>query len=172
MDLQSLQSYYSLISDGNLNELYLEGEALENLQEIERLGSGYAVGKARALLHLNNQGFSYVEPILSQNGLLLAKGPNAVVRPKLVEHNFSLYPNPAQTEVALQWDPLQGDWANEPIEIQIRSCSGQLIYQHTVSKADSHSHVLDVSHWTKGLYLVEVRQVDRLLYLDKLFVKP
>lgn len=86
--------------------------------------------------------------------------------------NFSLYPNPAQTQVVLQWDPLQGDLANEPIEIQIRSSSGQLIYTYKILKTYLGSYMIPLKNFQSGLYSVQVFQNSMPIYFVKLIVNP
>lgn len=172
IDFQSIQSYYNLFLDGNLVESQLEGDALETIQELEATGSGYAVGKARALLKLNGYNVSYVEPIIDQNGLLLNKREMNLERPAFPVQSFSLFPNPARDRVALQWEAPSEALFEDGLKVQIRNSSGQLVLEESISDPALNSHLISIENWKPGLYLVQVLQGEEAIYQEKLIKQP
>ena len=103
-DYYSMVDYYNLLRNRSTEEYQIEGQAMTTLMNIEATGSGYAVGRARALLKLNNQPVSYVEPLIDQNGALMSKRAMVVDRPEFASQTFAMYPNPASTVAFIQWD--------------------------------------------------------------------
>jgi len=73
--------------------------------------------------------------------------------------DISVYPNPAQDEVYVSW---RTD-ANEPLTIRLYNSLGQTLTETTISKPEaSGTQTLSLRTLSKGLYLVEVRQGERL----------
>ena len=73
--------------------------------------------------------------------------------------DISVYPNPAQDEVYVSW---RTD-ANEPLTIRLYNSLGQTLTETAISKPEaSGTQTLSLRTLSKGLYLVEVRQGERL----------
>lgn len=73
--------------------------------------------------------------------------------------DISVYPNPAQDEVYVSW---RTD-ANEPLTIRLYNSLGQTLTETAISKPEaSGTQTLSLRTISKGLYLVEVRQGERL----------
>jgi hypothetical protein len=73
--------------------------------------------------------------------------------------DISVYPNPARDEVYVSW---RTD-ANEPLTIRLYNSLGQTLTETTIFKPEaSGTHTLSLRTLSKGLYLVEVRQGERL----------
>jgi len=73
--------------------------------------------------------------------------------------DISVYPNPAQDEVYVSW---RTD-ANEPLTIRLYNSLGQTLTETAISKPEaSGTQTLSLRNLSKGLYLVEVRQGERL----------
>jgi len=73
--------------------------------------------------------------------------------------DISVYPNPAQDEVYVSW---RTD-ANEPLTIRLYNSLGQTLTETVISKPEaSGTQTLSLRTLSKGLYLVEVRQGERL----------
>jgi len=73
--------------------------------------------------------------------------------------DISVYPNPAQDEVYVSW---RTD-ANQPLTIRLYNSLGQTLTETAISKPEaSGTQTLSLRTLSKGLYLVEVRQGERL----------
>jgi hypothetical protein len=168
----SMVDYYNLLRNLSSEENHIEGQAMTDLMAIEATGSGYAVGRARALLKLNNQAVSYVEPIIDQNGALMSKRSMALVRPEFATQSFSMYPNPVNSIAVIQWDAdAEGLWQEE-LTIRVSNLTGAVIYEKVIPDAAINTAQINVESWSPGLYLLEVLNDARPIFNEKINVKP
>ncbi len=171
-DYYGMMDYYNLLRNLSTEEYQIEGQAMTDLMDIEATGSGYAVGRARALLKLNNQPVSYVEPLIDQNGALMSKRALVVDRPEFALQTFDIYPNPASTVAVIQWDAdKEGLWEEE-ISIRIMNMVGAVMHDQVIPDASINAAQINVSSWTPGTYIVEVLNKDISIFKRKLNVKP
>lgn len=72
-----------------------------------------------------------------------------------LKNSFNLYPNPSSNNVTIEID-------NEDIEtLIVFNLLGKIIYQKTTNE---NSLTIDVSNWTKGIYLVKIKNnVEKLI---------
>jgi len=171
-DYYSMVDYYNLLRNLSTEEYQIEGQAMTDLMDIEATGSGYAVGRARALLKLNNQPVSYVEPLIDQNGVLMSKRAMAVDRPEFASQTFALYPNPASTVAVIQWDAdKEGLWEEE-ISIRVINVAGAIVYDQLIPDASINAAQINVESWLRGTYIVEVISKQTTIFKQKLNVQP
>ncbi len=171
-DYYSMVDYYNLLRNLSTEEYQIEGQAMTDLMNIEATGSGYAVGRARALLKLNNQPVSYVEPLIDQNGVLMSKRAMVVDRPEFASQTFALYPNPASTLAVIQWDAdKEGLW-DEEISIRVINVAGAIVYDKLIPDASINAAQINVESWLPGTYIVEVISKQSTIFKQKLNVQP
>lgn len=66
---------------------------------------------------------------------------------------FTLYPNPAQERLSLQWaGPLK---AGERVHVRVMDAQGRTVYTHTLATSSVHSWAL--SAWPSGVYFLQAR---------------
>ena len=80
----------------------------------------------------------------------VATGVNAISN----EVVFSMYPNPAHNQVLVQVDHL-----NKPTVINVRNILGQSVIAQSISTSETQ---LDLSTLANGVYIVELRQGDKV----------
>jgi hypothetical protein len=171
-----MQDYYSILTsaleeDTRLDELGSDKiDALVALDEGE-LNSGFAVGKARALLKLNDVEVSYIEPIIEagagkRNSRLVSNSD----RPSFPESSFKLYPNPANENTILQWNWLT-DGLQDGFEVSLQDMEGKSVLATLVGDHQVNTKMINVSAVASGMYILVVRQEDKVLFRTKLTVQ-
>tara|TARA_R110001592_G_scaffold43005_1_gene139485 strand:- start:1255 stop:4851 length:3597 start_codon:yes stop_codon:yes gene_type:complete len=171
-DYYSMVDYYNLLRNLSTEEHQIEGQAMTDLMDIEATGSGYAVGRARALLKLNNQPVSYIEPLIDQNGALMSKRAMVVDRPEFASQTFALFPNPASTVAVIQWDAdKEGLW-EEKISIRVINVAGAIVHDQVIPDASINAAQINVESWLPGNYIVEVISKQTTIFEQKLNVQP
>jgi N-acetylneuraminic acid mutarotase len=78
-----------------------------------------------------------------------------------------IYPNPTDNILNIEIS----NASNQGIEIEILDITGKVIYQKKYNKANAHfTEQIDLSSFTKGIYLIKVKQAD-IVYAGKIVVR-
>jgi N-acetylneuraminic acid mutarotase len=78
-----------------------------------------------------------------------------------------IYPNPTNDLLNIEIS----NSGKQGLEIEIRDITGKVIYQKKYNNANAHfTEQFDLSGFTKGIYLIKVRQADRV-YVGKIIVR-
>lgn len=103
----------------------------------------YFIGNARG-------GVSFYSDVITDSTLLL-NNQNLVAE----SFDFTLYPNPAQNELFIQLSVF-----NKNTEIFIYNTLGEKIWTKTLNQPNEK---IDISHWAKGIYFVQVKNKEKVL---------
>ena len=80
---------------------------------------------------------------------------------------FTLFPNPAQTEIAIDLK----EYAGEEAHISINNLYGQIVYQQNIEMLPSEALKIHLDDFVNGLYLVNIKLKNRVLKSEKFLVK-
>ncbi len=128
-------------------------------QTIERsvlspFGGSYKAGSYQ--LH-SNAGEPIIEYSITDSAIIIQgfiqpnnSGPTAIWKDDFVKSEFSIYPNPTNSEFTIRFDKFKPG----PYKIQITNSLGALLY----SSCDSFNlfHQISANHWDSGIYFVNV----------------
>jgi hypothetical protein len=116
-----------------------------------KTGLNFTVG-----YHLNNDTSNYFVSRPQVNG-----------QPAL---GFSLYPNPAQNRVTLEFE--QGYANGQPLNLRIIDALGRTVQQDRLSPALVGQHTIDTSALPNGMYVVELSREDQTTRQKLLLLRP
>ena len=72
----------------------------------------------------------------------------------MLQHNWSVYPNPATSQVTLSWDP--GSISARSLDIRVFDNLGRMVSAHRAMTSDSELQ-LRLHTWSRGVYTIEFR---------------
>ncbi len=124
----------------------------------------------------NNVVFGGIQTDVTNHGVIYAatrgrgifrcenfRGPVHVPTNNLETRNmFSVYPNPAETTISIQFSQL----SNSNVEVNIWNVSGQLIEQKSFNNINSGQQILElpVYHLQNGIYFITVKSAEKVQY--------
>lgn len=80
---------------------------------------------------------------------------------------FTLFPNPAQAEIAIDLK----EYAGESAQISINNVYGQVVYQQQVDNLPAAALRINLGDFVNGLYLVNIQLKNRILKSEQFLVK-
>ncbi len=153
----------------------LEPDDITMLLNIEQTGSGMAVGRARALLKLNQVDIPYIEPMPIDGSMKtnISTAVNRPERPNEAATSFNLYPNPAQKgHTILQWKWFEAGLEEEKaLKIYIRDMQGKLINTLTVNDPQSNTKFIPTKGFVPGVYLLTIEQDGKTIDVHRLAIE-
>ncbi len=167
----AMKDYYDILiaaAQADRGVAELTEQELDDLEDVEQLGTGLARVKARAMLRLNGRELTHIEPTYlppSQSN----KTAWAENRPGKVERNISISPNPAKQHLILTWDWLKEGF-QKPLGAEIRSADGKILFSVTISDFRKNTFVIPLKGLAAGLYLFTLNEDDNLVWTEKIIV--
>ena len=156
MNGQSGENYFFKVHDLNNNWA-------------EVFSCSYQCGSNQTASNLSNN--TYLVKIFNDNWNLVCEqeinlGAGNRNAPTNLE-TFTLFPNPAQSEISVDLK----EYAGENAQININNIYGQIIYQQKIENLPTEALKIQLSDFVNGLYLVNIRLKNRLLKSEKFMVK-
>lgn len=121
-----------------------------------------SLASSRYLVKIFDESWSLV---CEQEINLGANASSRTARPSL--ETFTLFPNPAQSEIAIDLKEYAGENAN----ISISNSYGQIVYQQKVETLPAEALKIHLGDFVNGLYLVNIKLKNRILKSEKFLVK-
>lgn len=151
----------------------LNQSEITTLENIVLNGYGLAVAKAVALLHLNGESVSYVEPIYipsNQYSKVDAGNDQHQDRPKNITYQFRLSPNPANNVIRIDWNTSDLLGVNE-MTFSLASTEGRIIMEQKIKRIEAGFLYIDISQLVPGSYIIKLSNKDASLFSEILIVE-
>lgn len=137
-----------LLPDSNQNEPLSHGWLTYSIQPHTPIAPQTTIENSAAIY------FDFNLPVIT-NTVVSTYGPLAVDDGAEMARDFALIPNPAGSQVNVQFEPLAG----EQVQVRLTDLAGAVLMESGAwTSAGAESYKLDLSALSAGLYLVQVQQ--------------
>ncbi len=167
----AMKDYYDILiaaAQANRGVAELTEQELDDLEDVEELGTDLAKAKARGLLRMNGREVNHIEPTYlppTQSN----KNATAISRPSKIERNISISPNPATKHLILTWDWLEEGF-QKPLKAEVRSADGKKVIAVDIEDFRKNTLVVSLKGQSSGLYLFSLLEDDKTIWNQKLII--